>query len=200
MYEQACSFSSIQWPLDWTKVPVGFCGAQLLVDCTSHMRFRVHPGQQLYYRGDVGGHQLTSQIITDVHGIPIDIVIALGIFFLSLLSSNFLNLLGHNNDGGVYRLTRKKDLERLNVIGLSDRGYSHHMLIRPDDEEMAAKLGLRLDEFSCQQAKHRARVEIFNSFAKQFSYAAEKARESPEYQAFALMTIYHLVTTNLLLK
>jgi hypothetical protein len=76
VYEQSCSFESIQWPSLWSEIPVGFGGAQVLIDCTSHMRNRVHPGQQLYYRGDVGGHQLTSQIITDVKGIPIDIVIA----------------------------------------------------------------------------------------------------------------------------
>lgn len=80
---------------------------------------------------------------------------------------------------------------------LSDRGYSHHMLIRPDDEEMAAKIGLTVNEFSCQQAKHRSPVEIFNSFAKKFSFASDKVEESPEFQAFALMTIFNLVTTQL---
>lgn len=120
VYEQSSSFSSIQWPSVWTEIPIGFCGSQVLIDCTSHLRNRVHPGQQLYYRGDVGGHQLTSQIITDVKGIPIDIVIALGTHFSShcllFLSFLFSHFLGHNNDGGVYRLTRKKDLEELNIV------------------------------------------------------------------------------------
>jgi hypothetical protein len=88
-------------------------------------------------------------------------------------------------------------LELLNIIGLSDRGYSHQMLLRPDDEKMAEKLGLTLDEYSCQQAKHRSPVEIFNSFAKSFSYASEKVREAPEFHAFALMTIFNLVCANL---
>lgn len=100
----------------------------------------------------------------------------------------------------MYRLTRKKDLELLNVVGLSDRGYSHHMLLRPDDEEMAGKLGLSPDEFSCQQAKHRSPVEIFNSFAKQFSFASEKVKEPPEFHAFALMTIFNLVSYNMQLR
>lgn len=99
VYEQTSSLSSIQWPSNWNSIPIGFCGSQILIDCTSHMRNRVHPGQQLYYRGDVGGHQLTSQIITDVHGVPIDIVIALGrilfyfIFFPACLQSKFISLI-----------------------------------------------------------------------------------------------------------
>jgi hypothetical protein len=89
VYEQASSFSSIQWPSDWSSIPIGFAGAQLLIDCTSHFRNRVHPGQQLYYRGDVGAHQLTSQIITDINGVPIDVVVALGTIFFPVLTFFF---------------------------------------------------------------------------------------------------------------
>lgn len=72
-------------PLNWKQLPVGFCGAQFLVDCSSHFRKRVHPGQHLFYRGDVGRHQLSAQVITDITGCPIRIDIALG----------------HNNDKGI---------------------------------------------------------------------------------------------------
>jgi hypothetical protein len=74
------------------------------------------------------------------------------------------------------------------------------MLLRPDDELMASKLGLTLDEFSCQQAKRRSPVEVFNSFAKSYSFATDKVRETPEFQAFALMTIYYLVSSLMQLR
>eukprot|EP01117_Protostelium_nocturnum_P000312 TRINITY_DN1037_c0_g1_i1.p1 TRINITY_DN1037_c0_g1~~TRINITY_DN1037_c0_g1_i1.p1 ORF type:complete len:182 (-),score=1.92 TRINITY_DN1037_c0_g1_i1:99-644(-) len=32
------------------------------IDCTSHFRCRVHPGQALYYRGDKHGHFITAQV------------------------------------------------------------------------------------------------------------------------------------------
>ena len=45
--------------MDWKELPFGFCGAQFLIDCSSHLRRRVHPGQHLYYRGDVGKEVLS---------------------------------------------------------------------------------------------------------------------------------------------
>jgi hypothetical protein len=69
VYEASNHFSPVVWPSTFEDVPSGFCGAQVLIDCSSHLRARVHPGQQLYYRGDVGFHQLTSQVITDIEGI-----------------------------------------------------------------------------------------------------------------------------------
>lgn len=90
--------------LNFKQLPIGFCGSQFLIDCSSHFRKRVHPGQQLYYRGDVGCHQLTAQVVTDIRGIPIDVSIALG----------------HNNDKGVFNLSGFRDqIEEENVSGLS---------------------------------------------------------------------------------
>jgi hypothetical protein len=118
------------------------------------------------------------KFIVNVLGHPIDVTIALG----------------HNNDKGVYKTSgRKKDFEELNLVGLSDRGYSHHQLIRPDDLEMATKLKLSAETFSSIQAKHRAPGEIIHSFVKFFAYASERVTDTPEFQAYALITIYNLV-------
>jgi hypothetical protein len=44
-------------------------------DCMSHTRDRVHPEQQLYYRGDKGFHFLTVTVMTTVYKVPVKVVI-----------------------------------------------------------------------------------------------------------------------------
>lgn len=56
---------------EWDDVEPGFGGAQFIVDCTSHRRRRVHPGQQLYYRGDKHYHFLTAQVMVDMEGMVV---------------------------------------------------------------------------------------------------------------------------------
>lgn len=139
---------------EWTLLPVGFCGAQVLIDCSSHLRKRVHPCQQLYYWGDVGGHQLTVQTITDIHGNIIDVVIALG----------------HNNDSGVFNLSGRKDfMEQMNICGLSDRGYNSTHLIRPDDSSLASSFHVSPEMFSTIRARYRSPIEQLFSPIKNFS-------------------------------
>ena len=84
-------------------------------------------------------------------------------------------------------------MQNFNLIGLSDRGYSCTQLIRPDDDSYAAQLKLPVEEFSFQQAKHRSPVETLFSAVKNYEYASERVKDTPEIQAFNLMTIYNLV-------
>ncbi len=83
-------------------------------------------------------------------------------------------------------------MEEANIVGLVDRGYQHKQLVRPDDLEMAKALKMTPEDFSSQQAKHRAPVEIMNTIAKYYNFASQKVSQPPEFQAFALMTIYYL--------
>ena len=58
---------------DWDSVTPGFAGAQFIMDCTSHYRRQVHPGQHLYYRGDKHAHFLTAQVCVSMDGLPYDV-------------------------------------------------------------------------------------------------------------------------------
>lgn len=51
---------SIQWPKKW--VATGAFGAHGSVDCTAHYRWRVHPRQAEYYRGDKHAHFIAAQV------------------------------------------------------------------------------------------------------------------------------------------
>lgn len=160
-------------------VSPGFSGAQFSIDCTSHYRRRVHPRQELYYRGDKRAHFLTAQVVVSIEGIPYDVQIALG----------------HNNDKGVFNLTIRDYVQENNILGLADRGYSHHQLIRPDNVEAAQLLGYpTVEAFGCDHAAARSPAEIINSLTKNWEFADGICSQSPEFQAFALMTIYYLVT------
>jgi len=179
VFESLSKRSLISWPTKhWDRVSVGFCGAQFLIDCTSHRRNRVHTGQALYSRGDPGYHFLTAQVITDIKGFPLHVAICLG----------------HNNDKGVFILTdKKKDVEELNITGLCDRGYSHSQF-RPDDPNLPAQLDLSPESFSSLQSKHRTPVEILNTLTKFFSFADSRVIEGPEFHSFGLMIVYFLNT------
>ena len=180
VYEVCAKLSTMEWPRGpiWSNVPFGFVGTQFLIDCTSHPRRRIHPGQHLYYRGDKGFHFLTAQVIVDVYGKPLHVAIGRG----------------HNNDQGMFKLSgKKRQIQMDNVLGLSDRGYSNVHLIRPDDIEFATRLHLSVDAFGCIQSKHRASAEIINSLSKFYSFASTRVAQVPEFQAYALMIIYYLV-------
>lgn len=183
VYEALARETPIHMPQNWKKSPLGFCGAQFLIDCTDHPRHRVHPGQHLYYRGDKGYHFLTSQIITCPRGLPFDVVIGLG----------------HNNDKGMYKLSGTKELfEHMNIMGLADRGYQNVQLIRPDNLKLAKHLSLTPEKFSSRQAQARSPGEIINGVVKFYSFASQPVSQSPEFQAFALMIIYHLTTLTMI--
>jgi hypothetical protein len=83
-------------------------------------------------------------------------------------------------------------IELQNIVGLSDWGYQHNLLLRPDNTEAAKRLGLSSEKFYAMHAKHRAPVEIMNAITKFFSFAAKKVTQPPEFQAFTLLIIYYL--------
>jgi hypothetical protein len=161
-----------------STLKAGFAGAQFNMDCTSHFRNRVHPGQHLYYRGDKHAHFLTAQVTVSLSGTLYDVRIALG----------------HNNDKGVFNLTTRDYVEEMNLTGLTDRGYSHPQLIRPDNKGIAQHLGYpTVEAFGSDHAAARSPAEIINSYTKNWEFASSKCSQSPEFQAFGLMTVYYLV-------
>lgn len=102
------------------------------------------------------------------------------------------------NYSGIFNVSGfRSNIEELNVMGLADRGYSHQLLIRPDDKMRASRLRLTADEYSAQQARFRAPGEIVFSTTKLFTYADQRASDNPEIQAFCLMIIYFLVKCSL---
>jgi len=168
----ASSLTSIRWPRSWDSLPVGIEGSQFAVDATAHYRNRVHPGQRLWYRGDKKGHFMAVQIVVALNG--------------TILSVHFLK--GHNNDQGVFNLTVREKIENDNVVGIGDRGYTHFLLVTPDD------LPKYLQHL---QAAQRTVVEIVFGMVKIWQFAAEKVTQAPELQVLGLKIIYEL--TNMLL-
>lgn len=169
----ASSIRRINWPSDWSKIPVGVGGAQFAIDCTAHYRNRVHPGQHLWYRGDKRAHFMSAQVVITLTG--------------EIISVHFVA--GHNNDQGVFNITLKERIEQLNIMGITDRGYSHFLLISAND--------LPLD-LQATQAAQRAMNEIVIGLSKLWEYAAGKVAHPPEMQALGLRIIYEI--TNLRLK
>jgi len=164
---------------EWTELEPGFCGSHFLIDCTSHVRRRVHPGQHLYYRGDKHCHFLTAQVVTSLRGLVYAVVIALG----------------HNNDQGVFNQTFRKEVETRNLIGLGDRGY-HHPIVVPNVKPK--ELRRSPAQYSSQHSARRSPAEIINSCTKNWTFAERKVAISPEFQAMGLHIIYCLA--NLLFK
>lgn len=78
--------------IDWSPSPlIGLDGAIGAVDCSTHYRHRVHPGQANYYRFDKHGFFLTAQLVCGLDGRMFSLDIGLG----------------HNNDSGMLILTGK---------------------------------------------------------------------------------------------
>jgi hypothetical protein len=174
----------IEYP-DWSTIVPGFAGSLFNIDCTSHFRRRVHPGQHLYYRGDKHAHFLTAQVMVSLTGVLYDVQIALG----------------HNNDKGVFNLTVRDYLEQENLTGLADRGYSHPLLVRPDNTDIAECLGFpTVEAYGSSHAAARSPAEIINSSTKSWAFASQVCGTSPEFQAFGLMTVYYLVAMKMRLS
>ncbi len=99
--------------------------------------------------------------------------------------------MGHNNDQGMFNLTGVREwLERNGLHLLSDCGYHHHRLIRPDAHEDNT-------EWSNRQKGLRSVVEAVAGLAKGWRFAAETSRLPIEWQEMALLTIYHFVAGRL---
>jgi hypothetical protein len=54
-------------------------------------------------------------------------------------------------------------IEFQNIVSLSDQGYQHNLLLRPDNTEATKRMGLLSEKFSVMHAKHKALVEIMNA-------------------------------------
>lgn len=159
---------------------MGFAGSQFLIDCSPQFRDRVHPGQELYYRGDKHAHFLTAQVTNSVTGFLIHLSIALG----------------HNNDQGVFNSTIRKVVELFNLVGLADRAYHHQNLVTPTTQPNVSAVDP--EEWSKRHAAHRSKVENLNSLIKNWGFAAYRVHQEPEVQALALLCVYGL--TNVMIK
>lgn len=156
------------------------------IDCTSHYRDRVHPGQALYYRGDKHAHFLTAQVSfsfllsSTLPSLTLGkIVCALDGRIVSVHIAR-----GHNNDQGMYIITGMKQLlEKKNVYLLADRGYSHVRCVTPITIS---------PEYQEEHAAYRAIVENLNSLTSLWGVAANRCRQRPEIQEIALMSTWYL--------
>ena len=72
----------IQWRSSLITHPV--FGTSGSIDCGTHLRNRVHPKGVEYYRGDKHAHFITSQVVVDLAGTLLSVVLGKG----------------HNNDRG----------------------------------------------------------------------------------------------------
>jgi hypothetical protein len=143
------------------------------VDATPHPRARVHPGQSHYFRGDVRGHMILGQAVTDISGHIVDVVL----------------FAGHNNDQGAYLISDIHNfLRQKGKKVFSDLGYHGCTVIRPDSSSPAVNdLVYRI----------RAKAEHAFALVKNFAFARQKCRLSPKMQSILLMTIYELVAWNI---
>jgi len=97
------ALNEISWPVTFQPSWEGVVGA---IDCSAHYRYRVHPRQADFYRGDKHAFFITAQVICSLQGCIWNVCLGLG----------------HNNDAGM-----------LNIIG--DRGYHYLRIIIPDDKK-----------------------------------------------------------------
>jgi len=160
------ALQGIAWPKEW--FPSGVFNTDGSVDCTSHFRWRVHPGQSNYYRGDKHAHFLTAQVVSNHLGDYQDVTLGLG----------------HNNDQGMFRLTGLDQyIEDNNLNLLADGGYRHHRLVTPRDVPHALEAA---------QKDERSQVETSIGVAKGFAFASDVVRHSPEVQEVGTMIVYEL--------
>jgi hypothetical protein len=146
------------------------------VDCTTHFHTRVHPCQGDYYQCDKHGHFLTAQVICSIYGDEVYHV-AVG--------------LGHNNDAAMMILTGFKDgLIHKGQKLIADRGYGSAYAVLSDVTKSC--------EWNHRHAALRSIVERVNARTATFAVASSKFRGTPEFQAIALMCVYHIVQHELL--
>lgn len=161
----------IEWPSRWMQHP--FEGVVGAIDCTAHFRWRVHPKQADYYRGDKHAFFLSAQVVCLLNGEIVNVVLGLG----------------HNNDAGMFKLTGLKEMVISQDLKLlADRGYPSIYTVRPDDAKGQA--------WNNQQASLRSVVEGAIGLVKFWDCAALTFKQSPELHALAIMICYHL--TNLI--
>ncbi len=162
------SIALIRWPADFHyHLFERVVGA---IDCTTHLRHRVHPRQADWYRCDKHAFFITAQIVCSTQGDCI-YQVTLG--------------QGHNNDKGMLILSGLKGrLLEWAVKLLGDRGYAAHTCVIPDDNKPI--------EWNNRQKGLRSVVETVGGLAQTFGAARTTFRGTPELQQVALMTVYHI--------
>lgn len=145
------------------------------IDCTTHLRNRVHPWSTEYYRGDKHAHFITAQLICSLEGKMWDV--ALGP--------------GHNNDQNMLHITEAEQtiLHQLATRLLADKGYTSDAVVRPDD--------LNDPELCERHAAYRSVVEQAFALVHLYAAATLKFRASPELQEMVLIIIYALVASKI---
>jgi len=167
------------WSIHWPKQPhkYQFEGAIGAIDCITHYRWRVHPRSGEWYRGDKHGHFITSQIVCNLSGSQI--------YSITLAK-------GHNNDVGLYKLSKVKKFLRLQHYSvLGDKGYPrlHNTIIGLDPTKTAL--------WNHQHKSLRGIVEIVIGQVHNWQVATRVFRGTPELQEIALLIVYELVNWQL---
>lgn len=162
------------------------------IDCTNFNRYRVHPGQAQYYRGDKHAHFILGQFTVDQSGLILDV---------SLFK-------GHNNDLGFViefflfllliilksAFNRSKMVEILhekNLILLGDGGYNNCRILNP---AMADVHGCNME-----QQVRRSIVEIIIGVVQNWKVANEKWKSpSIELQVQSILVCCELAQLRLL--
>lgn len=163
------------WPDDATMPTASFARAVGAIDCTSHLRWRVHPWSCEWYRGDVHAHFITSQLICALSGRIWDVRLGLG----------------HNNDQGMFNRTEVGDLlARRDIVLLGDGGYYDPRVITPTD----APNGVNASAWGKAHAGYRSVVEQDFSLVHFWKASGGVFRQSPELQQMVIQVIYSLVS------
>lgn len=152
-------------------------GVSAAIDCASHFRHQVHPGQADWYRGDKHRFFIGAQVVVSLVG---------EIFSVCLGK-------GHNNDQAMLLVTEMKEyLRDHNLRWLADGGYRFApYLITPNDRNMP-------QEWNNTQKGLRSIVEVVISLAKHNKSLDTTFRQSPELQQLAIIVGYEL--TNMKIK
>lgn len=142
-----------------------------IIDCTPHMRDRVHPRSLDYYRGDKKYYFLTTQAITHLNGDLADVVVALG----------------HNNDQALFKISHTNEyLEKNRLNLLADRGYTHHRLINNS-----------FDIWDDTCASSRVVVENVFALVKKFKALRCRFVQGPEMQACTIIVGFEMAANTL---
>jgi len=169
-------------------LPLGGFAAEYVIgsiDCTTHRRDRVHPGEDTFYRPDKAFHFLSSQIVVDHFGFILRISVAKG----------------RSNDSAIFKLTNMADfLLKKGWKLLGDLGYGSTQVLKPIGREYSRSVA-GSKEYNRHQASERAIVENVNSWFKQWEFCEKRCKLQPTIQAMGLVvcaSLYNLchVPTN----
>ena len=114
-------------------------------------------GRQTTIEETKGRFFLSAQVVCSYSGEIISIILGLG----------------HNNDQGMFNITGMKQiLLNENRKLLANRGYSHHLLVTPNDRNST--------EWNNMQKGMRSVVEVAIGMTENFRVAGERFHQSPE--------------------